>query len=102
MSIVKDILKEEMERLILLKKQMEKQISSLPNGSLSKKKRAHQYYYYLAYRKGNKVIFKYIGKENSSQVNSIKKDIKKRRKIQKKLKDINIDLKDIVRGLGEK
>ncbi len=102
MSIVKDILKDEKERLILLRNQIEQQISSLPKGSLSKKRRNNKYFYYLAYREGRKVIFKYVGKENSSQVISLDEDIKKRRKFEKRLRDIKRDLKDINRGLGER
>ena len=102
MSIIKDILKDEKERLILLRNQIEEQISFLPKGSLSKKRRNNRYFYYLAYRKGRKVIFKYVGKENSSQVISIDEDIQKRRKLEKRLRDIKRDLKDINRGLGER
>lgn len=102
MSIIKDILKDEKERLILLRNQIEEQISSLPKGSLSKKRRNNHFYYYLAYRKGRKVIFKYVGKENSSQVISLDEDIQKRRKFEKRLRDIKRDLKDINRGLGER
>ena len=102
MSIIKDILKDEKERLILLRNQIEEQISSLPKGSLSKKRRNNRYFYYLAYREGRKVIFKYVGKENSSQVISLDEDIQKRRKFEKRLRDIKRDLKDINRGLGER
>jgi hypothetical protein len=102
MSIVKDILKDEKERLNLLKKQLEKQISPLPKGSLSKKRRNNRFYYYLAYRKGRKVIFKYVGKEKSSQVISLKEDIQKRRKLEKRLRSIKRDLKEINRGIGER
>ena len=102
MSIIKDILKDEKERLILLKNQIEEQISSLPKGSLSKKRRSNRFFYYLAYREGRKVIFKYVGKENSSRVISLNEDIQKRRKFEKRLRDIKRDLKDINRGLGER
>ncbi|MCK4695670.1 MAG: hypothetical protein KAT74_07895 [Candidatus Cloacimonetes bacterium] len=102
MSIVKDILKDEKERLIILKNQIEEQIVSLPKGSLSKKKRSNKWYFYLAYRDGKKIIFKYVGKENSSKVISLDKAICKRRKLEKRLRDIKKDLKDIKRGLGEK
>jgi len=102
MSIVKDILRDERNRLVLLKDQIEEQILSLPKGSLSRKKRSNRFYYYLAYRKGDKVIFKYVGKGNSPEIESLEKDIKKRRKLEKRLREIKADLKEIKRGLGER
>lgn len=102
MSIIKDILKDEKERLCLLRKQIEEEISSLPKGSLSKKRRDNHFFYYLAYREGSKVIFKYAGKENSPQVISLSEDIQKRRKLEKRLRDIKRDLKEINRGIGER
>jgi len=102
MSIVKDILKDEKKRLIVLKDQIEEQIASLPKGSLSKKKRGNKWYYYLAYRDGKKVVFKYVCKENAPEVISLDKAIRKRKKLEKRLRDIKKDLKDIKRGLGER
>ncbi|KQC10516.1 MAG: hypothetical protein APR54_11920 [Candidatus Cloacimonas sp. SDB] len=102
MSIVKNILRDEKNRLVLLKDQIEEQILSLPKGSLSRKKRSNRFYCYLAYRKGDKVIFKYLGKDNSPEIASLEKDIKKRRKLEKRLREIKADLKDIKRGLGER
>jgi hypothetical protein len=102
MSIVKDILRDERERLVLLKDQIEVEILSLPKGSLSIKKRSNQFYCYLVFREGNKVIFKYVGKESAPEVKSLEEDIKKRRKLEKRLREIKASLKDIKRGLGER
>lgn len=102
MSLIKDILRDERDRLVLLKNHIEEQISSLPKGSISRKKRSSHLYCYLAYRQGKRVIFKYIGKDNSPEIDSIEKDIKKRRKLEKRLREIKADLKDIKRGLGER
>ncbi len=102
MSIVKDILREEKNRLVILKDQIEKQISSLPKGSLSRKKRSSGWFYYLAYRDSEKIIFKYIGKENSPKVIALVDAIKKRRKLEKRLIEIKSNLRDIKRGLGER
>ncbi len=102
MSIVKEILRDERERLRLLKDQIEDEILSLPKGSLSRKVRSNRFYYYLAYREGDKIIFRYIGKENSSKVESLENDIRKRRKLEKRLREIKAALKDIKRGLVER
>jgi hypothetical protein len=102
MSIIKDILRDERDRLILLRDQIGEQILSLPKGSLSRKKRNNHNYYYLAFRKGEKVVFKYIGKEKSPEVESFEKEIKQRRKLEKRLREIKASLKEIKRGLGER
>ncbi|MBC8415420.1 MAG: hypothetical protein H8E11_03220 [Candidatus Cloacimonetes bacterium] len=96
MSIVKDILREEKNRLVILKEQVEKQISSLPKGSLSRKKRSSGWFYYLAYRESEKIIFKYIGKENSPQVKAFVDAINNRKKLEKRLREIKKNLKEIL------
>jgi hypothetical protein len=102
MSIVKDILRDERDRLSLLKDQIENEIGSLPKGSLSRKKRSNRFFFYLFYREGDKVIFKYVGKEDSPKVRSLEKDIKKRRKLEQRLREIKVALKNIRRGLSER
>lgn len=102
MSIVKDILRDERDRLSLLKNQIDNEIASLPKGSLSRKKRSNRFFFYLVYREGDKVIFKYVGKENSPEVEALEKDIKKRRKLEQRLREIKVALKDIRRGLSER
>ncbi len=102
MSIVRDILNEEKKRLLELKDNIENQIGSLPKGSLSKKKRGNNWFVYLAYREEQKVKFKYIGKDKSDRVLSINDSIIKRKKLEEKLKNIKLDLKEVKRGLSEK
>jgi len=102
MSIINDILNEEKNRLANLKNQLEKKIAELPKGSISKKKRSSGLFCYQAFREREKIIFKYIGKENSSKVIELNKKIQKRRKMKKMLKDINLNLKEVKRSLGEK
>jgi hypothetical protein len=101
MSIIKDILRDERDRLSSLEYQIKEEILSLPKGSLSRKKRSNRFFLYLAYREGDKVIFKYVGKENSPEVRSLEEGIRRRRKLEKRLREIKVSLKEIKRGLNE-
>ena len=102
MSIIKDILNDEKNRLINLRKQLIEEIAKLPKGSISKKKRSSGFFCYQAYREGEKIIFKYIGKENSPKVIALNEVIKKRKKLEKRLKEIKHNLREVERGLGER
>lgn len=102
MSVIKDILIEEKNRLLLLIENLDSQISQLPKGSLSKKMRGNNCFYYLAFRIGKKVKFKYIGKENSQDVEELKQKILKRKKLIIKMKEVKQNLIEVKRGLGER
>ena len=99
MSIVQNILKDEQKRLEKLLHNYKKELSGFPNGSLSRKKRGNSSYVYLAYRKGNKVIFKYIGKEDSDKVKELEERIQERKKLENKIKKVKSDLAEVRRGL---
>ena len=102
MSIVKDILREEKERLQNLCDKYERELLALPKGSLSKKQRGNQWYYYIAFREGSNVQFRYIGKEGSKQVQEMREKILQRRKIEKQLKEIKQNMREIEKGLDGK
>src|SRR6056297_125198 len=99
MAMVFDILEEEKNRLISLKEKYEHQISVLPKGSLSRKKRWNREYIYLAYRKDSKVKFVYIGPRDSEEAKELTEKIDKRRELENKLQQVNKNLKDVERGL---
>ncbi len=72
------------EKLIQL---YESELKSLPNGSLREKIIKNSSYFYLTYRKGNKVISQYIGK-NYSEVKKIKEQLNRKKHIQELLKEL--------------
>ena len=69
---------------------LKKEISKLPKGSIKKRKIGNNYYFYLQYRDGKKVIQKYLGKQEPE---GIIKKINKRKAFEKQLKKISEALK---------
>ncbi len=67
MSYLKSVLQEEYERLKALVEKYNDEISALPHGSISIKKRNRKEYVYLAYRKKENVKFEYIGSISSEK-----------------------------------
>jgi len=95
MSVIRDVIKEEYNRLHSLMDLYDKKIAESVKGSLSVKKRGEHAYYYLAYRENKKVIFIYIGKEGSSQVQDYAVKIEKRHKYEEMRKKSKENLNEI-------
>ena len=102
MAMVFDILEEEKKRLMELKEKYERQISMLPKGSISRKKRWNREYIYLAYREADKIKFDYIGPVASDVAKKLSEKIEKRRELENKLQQVDKNLKDVERGLRGK
>lgn len=99
MSIIFGVLREEFERLEQLAKKYRQEIQALPKGSIQKKRRNGHCYVYLSYRKQNKVISKYIGKDCSPEAEALVQKVHLRKTYQKKLKQVTNDLKEIQKVL---
>jgi len=95
MEILNGVLKEELERLKELGRNYEQEISGLPKGSLVAKNIKGHIYYYLNYRKGEKGVFKYMGKLNKNELDDIKKKIEERRKLIKLNQMVKKDIKKL-------
>ncbi|HEY4662648.1 MAG TPA: hypothetical protein VIH07_03100 [Candidatus Humimicrobiaceae bacterium] len=83
MEVLNGILKEELRRLINLKKNYENKLKKYLKGSLIKKRIKGHIYYYLNYRDNKKNIFKYLGKLDKDEISKLEDTIQERRKIQK-------------------
>ncbi len=83
MSVIKNIIQEEYNRLNSLIELYNEKIAEYPRGSLSVKKRGVHAYYYLAYRDHQKVKFLYLGKERSEKVKEYAKKIEQRHKYER-------------------
>lgn len=95
MKILKSILKEELNRLKKLGLNYDKNIAKLPKGSLVRKNINTHIYYYLAYRKGNKVIFDYVGKLNPKERENLLDKIDERKKYEKLNRQVKKDIKKL-------
>ena len=102
MSIIKDVIKEEQDRLKKLKQKYIHKIQSLPKGAVSKKERNGKFYLYLTYREKHKVISEYIGNWESVKAKSVIKQIEQRRILEKKLKKVKKNLQELKRVLNGK
>ena len=99
MAMIFDILDDERRRLLQLKKQYEREISELPKGSLSCKRRRNREYYYLAYRDSEKVKFDYVGPSDSEDVKIVKRKIEERKALEQNLRRVKENLRDVARSL---
>lgn len=102
MAMVFDILEEEKKRLMDLKEKYERQLFSLPKGSISRKRRWNREYIYLAYREADKIKFEYIGPVDSEAAKKLLEKIDKRKELENKLRQVDKNLKDVERGLRGK
>jgi UDP-N-acetylenolpyruvoylglucosamine reductase len=95
MSYLKGVLQEEYERLKALLEKYNDEISALPHGSISIKKRNQKEYVYLAYRQRKNVKFEYIGSIFSEKSKNVVKKVRLRKEYEIKLKQVRKDLKEI-------
>ena len=95
MSVLKDVIQEEYNRLDSLLDLYEQKISECVKGSLSVKKRGDHSYYYLAFRDNGKVKFVYVGKEGSESVKEAAEKIEKRHRYEKMKKKSQENLSEV-------
>jgi len=99
MSVLKDILKESKQHYIEAKRKIEKKLLSLSQGSVKERVISGRKYYYLQYRKGEKVIQKYLGKVKPDK---LIKQLKEKRLLKAELRKVNEALKMLKRSEGRK
>ena len=94
MSIVSSLIKKESMRNQNMIIEYERELTSLPKGSIKVKHVGSKVYYYLNYRDGGKVVSKYIGKSEESLI-TIKEQLERRRQIEGMLKKLKEEQKQI-------
>lgn len=75
------------------------EINNLPKGIIEIVDRNGNRYCYLKFRDGNRVIRKYLGKFENTDIDSLKKSIEKRKHYSNVLKDLKTEEKEIKRAL---
>lgn len=99
MSVLRGILKEEEQRLKSLSRMYAREIRKLPRGCLSLKRIRGGEYAYLAYRKGGRVNFDYLGLAESAKVATIRAQVEERRKLQVLMRKTRQNLSEVERML---
>jgi hypothetical protein len=94
MTVIEGVLLEEKERNLAMQKRYLEEIETLPKGSVTKKKINGKEYYYLIYRKGNKVITEYLGNDEA-KIDEVKKKINTRKSLENSIKKLKLELKII-------
>ena len=91
MNVIESVLLDEKHRNLRMQEQYKKEIEELPKGKLTLKKRKSGEYFYLVYREGRKVKYKYVGKDATD----IEKQIEKRKHLEELLKKLKKEYKQI-------
>lgn len=94
MTIAKQIIKQELERNGRMVKEYESELLKLPRGKLTTKKINAHSYYYLKYRDGDKIVTKYVGKDNYD-VSELNDQLDKRKHIEEMLKQLKAERKEL-------
>lgn len=98
-EFIRIVLEEQKEQLQKAVKRCLDELNELPKGSIQNKTIRNVDYAYLAYRKAEKVKFKYIGKKDSQAVCKVLSDLENRAIIQEKLHTKQSLLTDIERTI---
>lgn len=99
MSAIKGVLKEELGRLKILLTKYRQEARKCPRGSVSIKPRKGHNYAYLAYRKGAKICFEYLGNAQSKRVAAIKDKVRSRREYESRMRRINKEIRELERAV---
>lgn len=99
MDPLRGVLQESRKHYLDLEKRIGKRLKALPSGSVKARKISGAVYYYLQERKGDKVLHRYLGKE---QPEALIKQISERRALKQELKKVREGLKLVKRAEGRK
>lgn len=97
MSILMEVLAEELERLDRQQAAYEASLLELPRGYISKKKIQGKEYCYLQYKEGGKVVSKYISAANLPAVEA---QVNQRKQLEASLRRVKQDQKKLRKVLG--
>jgi hypothetical protein len=99
---IKDMLNEELQNSLQIRKDYEAAMNDLPKGSLVRKLIGGHEYFYLAYRDGRKVRFDYLGKLDMHEIAKHEEAKKYRARYRKKLSEVDKQIKFIRKALRGK
>jgi len=92
-GVIKGVLSEELNNSLRMKHRYAKELSKLAKWCLVRKKIKGNYYFYLAQRKGDKVLYRYQGRLLPSEIKKHKSLQVKRAGYRKSLSQLNRQIK---------
>ncbi len=98
-EVIKAVFQDELERNQRLVARYEKELESLPKGSVFKRKIGNHEYLYLNYRDGEKVISKFLGKMDEFNIQELQLQLDKRKEYKALLKKLNIEQKELLKAM---
>lgn len=98
-DLIKSVFIDELERNKRLISRYLEEIKTLPKGSVFLRKIGNQQYYYLNFRDGKKVVSKFLGKENSFDLDSLHKQLARRKELMQVLKRLKTEQKELEKEL---
>lgn len=96
MSILEEVLLEERERSQRISNALERELASLPRGSIRAKQRGAKTYYYLQYRDGNTVRSEYV---RATDIEELRRRLARRKEIVDALREQERTRKRIEKAL---
>ncbi len=96
---IKDIVTKELEKNQMKQSVFKEEIAELPTGTLVRVKGKSNIYVYLKYREGSSVVSKYVGKDNELIVSKIEMDIRRRKALESKLRELKDEEEIMLRML---
>ena len=97
MKVLRGIIKEEEVRLKEAGGSYEREIARLPKGSIQLKRIKEREYAYRAYRKGERVVYEYLGDLKPEELKGVRKKIELRRRYEGKLREVRENLREVRR-----
>lgn len=98
-SVVFGVLQDELDRNRRMQSRYRQEIDQLPKGSLYLRKINQQQYYYLNYREKNKVVAKYLGRQDEPKIEDVKHNIAERKRFEELLKKLGREEKLLLKAL---
>jgi hypothetical protein len=99
MTIATQIIENELARNERMIKEYDNELLKLPKGKLTIKKINSHSYYYLKYRRGEKVVTEYVGKDNCD-LSELNDQLDKRKHIEEMLKQLKNERKELKKLRG--
>ncbi len=94
MSVLTSLLLKEQSRNEKMLSAYIGELKILPKGSIKAKKSGNKVYYYLVFRDGDKVVTRYIGKDEES-LRPIREQLERRKQVEEIIKKLKAENKQI-------